>query len=63
MVYADDGNTVGYSIHTGKKLVEFGLEENAGKTKYKNMSWDQNARRSQGIKYYNSYFERVEVFK
>ena len=38
LVYADDGNTVGYSIHTAKKLVEFGLEENAGKTKYKNMS-------------------------
>ena len=38
LVYADDGNTVGYSIHSEKKLVEFGLEVNADKTKYKNMS-------------------------
>jgi hypothetical protein len=54
LVYADDINIVGGSIHTIKKntdaLViasqETGLEANADKTKYMVMSPDQNARRS-----------------
>jgi hypothetical protein len=52
LVYADDVNILGRSIHTIKKnthaLVaaskETGLEVNADKTKYGVMSPDQNAR-------------------
>jgi hypothetical protein len=54
LVYADDVNILGESVHTVKKdtqslLVcskEIGLEVNAGKTKYMVMSGDQNAERS-----------------
>jgi len=42
---------------------EIGLEINADKTKYKFMSRDQNACRSQNLKTDNSSFERVEEFK
>ena len=52
LVYADDINTLGRSIHTIKKNTEFlviaskeiRLEVNADKTKYMVMSRDQNAR-------------------
>ena len=52
LVYADDVNILGGSVHTIKKnakaLVaaskETGLEVNADKTKYMVMSQDQNAR-------------------
>jgi hypothetical protein len=50
LVYADDINILGISIHTIKKITialvaaskEIGLEVNADKTKYKAMSRDQN---------------------
>jgi hypothetical protein len=50
LVYADDVNTMGGSIHTIKKNMEAlvvaskenGLEVNADKTKYMVMSRDQN---------------------
>jgi hypothetical protein len=51
LVYADDGNTLGGSVHDIKKNTEalvvaskeIGLEVNAEKTKYVVMSRDQNA--------------------
>jgi hypothetical protein len=54
LVYADDVNTLGGSVHTTKKNAEAivvaskenGLEVNADKTKYMAMSRDQNAERS-----------------
>ena len=42
---------------------EIGLEVNADKTKYTDMSRDQNAGRNRNIKTDNSSFERVEQFK
>jgi len=52
LVYADDVNTLGGSVHTIKKNTEallvhskeIGLKVNADKTKYMAMSRDQNAR-------------------
>jgi len=41
----------------------FGLEVNAGKSKYIIISGDQNAGRSYSMKIDNSSFERVEKFK
>jgi len=66
LVYADDVNILGESLHTiGRKaeaLVvsskEVGLEVNADKTKYMVKSRDQNAGRSHNIKIDNSSFER-----
>jgi hypothetical protein len=51
LVYADDVNILGGSVHTIEKNMEvlvvgrkdIGLEVNAGKTKYMVMSTDQNA--------------------
>ena len=71
LVYADDVNIFGGSVHTIKKntdnLVaarkEIGLEVNADKTKYVVTSRDQNAGRRYNIKINNSSFERVEEFK
>ena len=71
LVYADDDNTLGRSIHTIKKNTEallvaskkIRLEVNADKTKYMVMSWDQDAGQSHSIKMDNSSFERVEEFK
>ena len=71
MVYADDVNMLGGSIHTIKRntgaLVvaskEIGLEVNADKTKYMIMSRDQNAGRSHNIKIDNSSFEWVGDLK
>ena len=70
LVYADDGNILGGSVYTVKKITEAlvvaskesGLEINANKSKYIVMSRDQNARRSHNIKIDNSSFERVEEF-
>ena len=58
VVYADDVNILGRSVHTVKEnadaLVvatkETGLEVNADKTKHMIMSQDQNARRSHSVK-------------
>ena len=51
LVYADDVNILGGSVHTIQKntealvvaIKEIGLEVNADTTKYLVMSWDQNA--------------------
>ena len=64
MVYADDVNMLGGSVHTIYKNTEtlvfdseaIGLEVNADKTK-------QKAGRSHNIKIDISSFERVEQFK
>ena len=71
LVYADDVNILGGSVHTIEKNTESlvvgsketGIQVNAYKTKYTVMSRDQNARRSHNIKTDNSSFERVEQFK
>jgi len=71
LVYADDGNILGGSVYTVKKITEAlvvaskesGLEINANKSKYIVMSRDQNAGRIQNIKIDNSSFERVEDLK
>ena len=71
LVFVDDVNILGGSVHTIKENTkalivaskEIGLEENAGKTKYKVMSRDQNAGRSQNMRIDNRSFERVEEFK
>jgi hypothetical protein len=70
LVYADDVNILGWSIHTIKKnagaLVvarkETGLEVSADKTKYMVMSGNQNAIWSQNIAIDSSSFETVEKF-
>ena len=67
LVYADDVNILGGSVHTIKENAEalvvagkeIGLEVKADKTKY--MSRDQNAGRSNSMKIDNSSFERVET--
>jgi len=71
LVYADDVNKLGGSIHTlnenSEALVaatrETGLEVIADKTKYMVMSRDQNAGRIQSVRMDNSTFERAEEFK
>jgi len=71
LVYADDVNILGGSVHTvkgnGDALLvaskEIGLEVNADKTKYKVISRDQNAGRSHNMKTDNRPFERVEELK
>jgi hypothetical protein len=71
LVYADDFNILGGSLHTIKKntdvlLVgskEIGLEVNADKTKDMVMSRDQSAGQSHNIETDSNFFERVEEFK
>jgi hypothetical protein len=72
LVYADDVNILGGSVHTATKenaeaLViaskETGLEVNADKTRYMYMTRDQNAGRSHIMKTDRSSFEKVEEFK
>jgi hypothetical protein len=71
LIYADDVNILGGSIHAIKKntgaLVfaskEVGLEVNAEKTKYMVMSRNQNAGQNHNINLDNKSFERVEQFK
>jgi len=69
LVYADDVNILGGSVHTVNTEALFvasketGLEVNADKTKYMVMSRDQNAGRSHSINRDNRSFERVEEFK
>jgi sorting nexin-29 len=71
LVYADDVNILGRSIHSIKKNAEdlmisskeIGLEVNAEKTKYMVMSRNQNAGHNHNINVDNKSFERVEEFK
>ena len=71
LVYADDVNILGGSVHTVKKNTEaliaaskeIGLQVNADKIKYMVMSPDQNARGIHNAKIGNSSFERVKEFK
>ena len=71
LVYVDDVNILGASVHTTKKSAEalvvgskeIGLEAKAEKTKNIVMSRELNAGRSHSIKIDNSSFERVEEFK
>ena len=71
LVYADDVNILGRSVHTIKKntkaLVfagtEIELDVNADKTEYMVIYRDQNVGRSHNIKTDNCSFERVELFK
>jgi hypothetical protein len=71
LVYADDINILGGSIHTIRKNTEalvvaskeIGLEVNAEKTKHMVMSRDQNAGQNKNRKISNKSFETVEQFK
>jgi hypothetical protein len=71
LVYADDVNILGGSVHSIKESTEallvasreIGLEVNAEKTKYMVMSRDQNAGHNHNIKIDNKSFERVKEFK
>jgi len=71
LVYADDVNILGESVHIIKENAEVllvasketGLDVTADKTRYIVMSRDQNAGRSRSMKTDNSSFERVEEFK
>ena len=71
LVYADDVNILGGSVHTIKKNAEalvlaskeIGLDVNADKPKYMVMSRDKKAGRSHSIKIDNGCFERVEALK
>jgi len=71
LVYVDDVNILGGSVHTVKENAETlivasketGQEVNADKTKYVVMSRDQNAGQNHSMKIDNSSFERVEKLK
>jgi sorting nexin-29 len=71
LVYADDVNILGGSVHAVKKNTEslvvaskeIGLEVNAENTKYMVMSCNQNAGQNHNIKLDNKSFQRVEQFK
>jgi len=71
LVYADDVNILGGTVHTIKENAEalvvsckeIRVVTNADKTKYMVRSRDQNAGRSHSMKIDNCSFERVEDFK
>jgi hypothetical protein len=71
LVYANDVNILGGSIHAIKNNTEalvvaskeIGLEVNVKKTKYMVMSRNQNVGQNHNIKIDNKFFERVEQFK
>jgi hypothetical protein len=69
--YADDGKTLGGSVHTLREnaeslivsIKEIGLEVNADKTKEMVMSRDHSGRRIRNLKIYNISFEMEEEIK
>ena len=71
LVYANDVNLLGGSVHTIKETAEalvvaskeIGLEVNADKTKYVVIFRNLNSGQSHSVKNDNSSFERVEGFK
>jgi len=71
LVYADDINILGGSIHSVKGNAEAllvgsketGIEVNADKTKYMVIYRDQNAGRNHTMKIYNCSFEKVGQLK
>jgi hypothetical protein len=71
LVYADDVNILGGSVHAIRKNTEalvvaskeIGLEVNVDKTKYMVMSRSQNAGQNHNIKLDTKSSERVEQFK
>ena len=71
LVYADDGNILGGSVHTVKENAEalvvaskeIGLLVNAETTKYFVVYGDQNVGHNHNIKTDNKTFERLEQFK
>jgi len=71
LVYADDANILGGSVHTVQENTEAllvtnkksGLTVNVDTTKYKVMSRDQYAGRCHSIRTDNSSFEMVENYK
>jgi hypothetical protein len=71
LVYADDVNVLGGSIHNIRKHTEalviairkISLEANAEKTKYMVTSQDQNAEQNSNIHIGNKSFKTVEQFK
>jgi sorting nexin-29 len=70
LVYADDVNILGVSVHTVKENAdtlmvstkEIGLEVNADKTTYIAMPRDQNAGQSHDLNTDNRSFEKLEEF-
>jgi hypothetical protein len=71
LVYADDVNVLGGSVHTvienAQPLLvaskEIGLDVNSDRTKYMVVSRDQTTGRSHSMKIHNSSFDRVEDLK
>jgi len=71
LVYADEVNILGGSVHTVKENTEVSavasketrLEVTADKTTYMVMSPEQNSGRSHNTKIENKSFARVEQFK
>ena len=71
LVYVNDVNILGGSVHTVKENAEalilaskeIGLKVNADKTKYMVMSGNHNAGQSHCMKIDNNSFERVDEFR
>jgi len=71
LLYADDANILGRSTHTIKKNIEalvvaskeIDPKVHAGKTKYMDMSSEQNASQNYNIQIDNKSFKRVEQLK
>jgi hypothetical protein len=71
LVYADDNNLLGDSVNTIKENSEtlleagrdVGIEINAEKTKYVNMSRYQNSGQNQNVRIENESFENVAKFR
>jgi hypothetical protein len=69
LVYADDINIMGRSVHTIKKNIDalvvaskdIRIEVNADKTKYMVMSRDQKAGRSHSIKTGNKFLKVLNI--